>query len=228
MLWIALLLLAALGLASVALRLIYPEDGAAQIEQLRQRILTMVDSTAGQTTARLAELAQFDGRFRAHPVATLLHIVPGGILIALVPIQLSRPIRMRFPSFHRWTGRVLIVVAVITAATALFFGVGMPFGGLGEAIVIAIVAAWFFMSLLRAYIAIRRGDVATHRRWMLRAVAGAIGVSVVRVFGVVVDLTLTPIGLGAADAFVIALWLGWATTIGVTEWWLHHTRPGYE
>ena len=97
--WIALLLLAALGLASVALRLIFPEDGATQIEQLRQRILTMFDSTAGQTTARLAELAQFDGRF-VHPVVTLLHIVPGGILIALVPIQLSRPIRTRFPSFH--------------------------------------------------------------------------------------------------------------------------------
>jgi uncharacterized membrane protein len=224
-LWIALIVLVALALTSVALRWVFPGDAAAQLEPLRQSIFAMAHIPTGSTTARMMELAQFEGRYQANRLATLVHILPGAIFIALALVQLSRPIRSRFPLLHRWTGRFLMTLAIFTGIAALFFGIGMPFGGPAEAIIIAIVAVWFFTSLVRAYIAIRRGDVATHREWMLRAVASAIGVAVVRVVGVAADLTLTPAGLSAADTFVVALWIGWATTIGVCEWWIYHTRP---
>jgi len=38
-------------------------------------------------------------------------------------------------------------------------------------------------------------------------------------------LRQTPIGVRAADAFVIALWIGWTATFAVTEWWIRRTRP---
>ena len=218
-------MLVALGIASVALRWAFPADAAAQVEPLRDHILAMLHRGTGSMAERRIELAQFDGRYQAHLIATLAHIVPGGIFIALLPVQLSRPIRARFPALHRWTGRLLVTLAVVIGAAALFFGVGMPFGGPAEAILIALVAAWFFTALIRAYAAIRRGDVASHREWMLRAVASAISVSVVRVVNVATDLTLTPAGLSAANAFVIALWIGWPATIAVCEWWIRHTRP---
>jgi uncharacterized membrane protein len=224
-LWIALIMLVALGVGSVALRWAYLADAAAQAEPVRDYFLAMVHGSTGSMAQRRIELAQFEGRYQAHLIATLAHVVPGGIFIALLPVQLSRPIRARFPALHRWTGRLLVTLAVAIGAAALFFGVGMPFGGPAEAIMIALVAAWFFTALIRAYAAIRRGDVASHREWMLRTVAVAIGVSVVRVVGVATDLTLTPAGLSAVNAFVVALWIGWPATIAVCEWWIRHTRP---
>ena len=224
-LWIALIMLVALGIVSVALRWAFPADAAAQIEPLRGRIFAMLHRAAGSMAERRSALAQFDGRYQAHPIAVLAHIVPGGIFIALLPVQLARPIRARFPALHRWTGRLLVTLAVAIGAAALSFGVGIPFGGPAEAILVTLIAAWFFTALIRAYAAIRRGDVVSHREWMLRAVAGAISVSVVRVVGVATDLTLTPAGVSAADAFVVALWIGWPATIAVCEWWIRHTRP---
>ena len=225
MFWIALLGLVAIGVVSVFLRWRFPDDAAMQLEGLRQIIVTLLYGGQGTSVARVAEVAEFDARFRDHRVITLVHILAGGAFVALVPLQLSRPIRTRYPAFHRWTGRALIAFAVAGGGTALFFGLGMPFGGPLEAIVIALVGAWLFTSLARAYVAIRRRDVARHREWMLRVVAACIGVTVVRIAGAAADLALTPNGLRAADAFVLALWTGWAATFAVAEWWIRRTRP---
>jgi uncharacterized membrane protein len=223
-LWVLLIGLAALGVVSVALRWAFPDDAALRLEGLREAILAIVHGKQPVPASRFAELAQFDGRFRDHRLMTLGHILAGGAFVLLAPLQLATPIRERFPAVHRWTGRALIVLAVVGGATALFFGLGMPFGGPGEAAAIALVGAWLFTSLARGYLAIRRGDRVRHREWMLRMVGACIGVSVVRVVGVTTDLTLTPNGLGAPDAFVIALWTGWAATFAVTEWWIRRTR----
>lgn len=224
-LWVALILLVALGIASVALRWAFPADAAAQAEPLRDRIFAMLHLATGAMAERRSELARFDGRYQAHPIAVLAHIVPGGIFIALLPVQLSRPIRARFPALHRWTGRLLVTLTVVIGAAALFFGIGMPFAGPAEAILVTLIAAWFFTALIRAYAAIRRGDVASHREWMLRAVAIVVGISVVRVVGAVTDLTLTPAGFSPTSIFVVAIWTGWPATIAVCEWWIRHTRP---
>jgi len=223
-LWVALVSLVALGLVAVGIRWLHPFDAATQMEPLRQRIIAALHGD-GASTAWAADVARFDGQYRAHPLAMLAHIVPSGVFLALLPVQLSRPVRTRFPGLHRWTGRTLIVLGVVSGATALYFGLGMPFGGIGEAIVIALVAAWFFTSILRAWLSIRRGDVAHHREWMLRAVAVAIGVSVVRVVGAPTDLAFTPMGMSPRNVFVLALWLGWLLTAAVTEWWIRRTRP---
>ena len=226
-LWVGLIGLVVLGIASVALRWFFPFAAAAQLEPLRQSILDGVSPGLRPTAQRAAELAHFDGRYGIHLFATLTHILPSGVFLALVPMQLSRPVRTRFPALHRWTGRALMMLAVAIGVSALYFGVGMPFAGLGEALIIVPVSVWFFTAILRAYVSIRRRDVARHREWMLRAVAAAIGVSTVRVVGAIVDVTLTPLGMRPVDAFVVSLWVGWIATLVVTEWWIRRTRPGH-
>ena len=116
-----------------------------------------------------------------------------------------------------------MALGLVTSVTALYFGIATPFGGIAEMVVVVPVGIWFPFSMLRAYRAIRRRDIAAHRRWMLRAVAAPIGVTVIRVVGPIADLTLTPLGVPARDTFVAALWVGWALTFAVTEWWVR--RP---
>jgi uncharacterized membrane protein len=218
LLWGALLFLVALGVAAVVLRLAFLSDAASQLEPLRQAF-------TGQrsTGQRLADLADFDGRFAENRGMTALHVIPGGILLILVPLQLSTAMRNRFAVVHRWNGRLLIAAGILAAITGLYFGTATPFGGIVETAVIVLVGMWFLLLLLRAYRAIKGRDIDLHRRWMLRAIAAPIGVTVVRVVGPIADLALTPLGASARVAFVVSLCIGWTLTFAVTEWWLRRT-----
>src|SRR5687767_15571044 len=163
----ALAALVALGIVSVLLRLMFPTDAAARLEPLREWLV----GPAGTSAERTAEVAQFDAHFYTHRRFTMLHIVPGGLFLALVPLQLSRTVRARFARVHRWNGRFLIATGVTSALIGLYFGVVIPFAGVGESVAVAAVTVWFLAALVRAYAAIRRRDVAMHRAWMLRAIA---------------------------------------------------------
>lgn len=91
-------------------------------------------------------------------------ITLGGLL------QLIAPIRNRFPTFHRWGGRVYIVAAFLASGSALYLLLirGGTVGGVFEHLGIAINA---FLIMICAAVALRyalarRFDV--HRRWALR------------------------------------------------------------
>ena len=66
---------------------------------------------------------------------------------------------------------------------------------------------------------------AVHREWMLRAVAGALGISMVRVVMLPIDVVLTPLGTRPEVLFLHSFWIGWALTIVGAEWWIRRTRP---
>jgi hypothetical protein len=218
---VALAGLVVLGLLSVGFRLMFPDDAATRLEPLRQWIL----GGTGPTPDRVADVAAFDAQFRTHRFITLVHIVPGALFLLFVPLQLSRTVRSRFVAFHRWNGRALLVTGAVSAGAGLYFGIATPFAGLAESIIIVALAGWFGVALTRAYRAIRRRDIEGHREWMLRALAVPIGVTVVRLTGALVDIALTPAGYSARVVFVVALYVGWAASLAVTEWWVRRSRP---
>jgi hypothetical protein len=101
----------------------------------------------------------------------------------------------------------------------------MPFAGPPEAAAIALFGGLFLLALARGFVAIRRRDLATHREWMIRAFAIALGISTVRLLGAVFDLALTPAGVSPAGVFLVSIWLGWLVTLGAAELWIRRTRP---
>ena len=122
----------------------------------------------------------------------------------------------------------MLIVASVSALAGLHFGLSVPFGGAGEAAAVAVVGGWFLITLGRAFRAIRGGDVARHREWMIRAFAVAIGVSTVRVVAVVLDIALAPARIPPRDMFVLSIWIGWAITLLAAERWIVSTRPRAE
>ena len=142
----------------------------------------------------------------------------------MAPFQFWAGLRNRYRRLHRWSGRVLLCVLLASVASALYFGLGVPYAGKSEALLIAVVATLLLTAVGRAFVAIRRGHVARHREWMLRVFAVALGIATARVIGAVLDVALAPVGIRAATAFVLALWLGWGLTVGAAELWIVHTR----
>lgn len=169
-----------------------------------------------------AETRRFVGKFSRYPGTTLLHILPAALFLALAPFQFSRRIRARNIRVHRWSGRLLVAIAIPIGLTGLFFGLFIPFSGAIEASAIAVFGALFLFALARAVIAIRSGDVARHREWMIRMFAVAIGVSTVRLAGIAFALAT---GEGPSVWFGQSVWVGFALTVVAAELWIRGTRP---
>jgi uncharacterized membrane protein len=218
-------LLCALGVAAAAGRSAFPADLTTRLDPFRTRLLASLGRTDPLAHERPEELARFDRPFAAHPRLTLLHVVPGGLFLALAPLQFSARMRSRHLRIHRWAGRALLLAGAASAAPAFYFGLLMPFGGPVEAAAIALFGALFVASLARAFVAVRRGQVDLHREWMIRAFAVAVAISTIRVIGAALDLALVTAGVPPRVGFVIALWAGWIVTVGAAEVWIRRTRP---
>ena len=223
--WSVVIGLVLIGVAAAIARALFPTDLITYAEPFRTRVLASLQITDPFAADRPAELLRVDGRFAAHPFLTLLHVVPGGILLLFAPLQFSSRVRNRHRQLHRWSGRVLMVAGIVAVAPALFFGVIIPYGGTGEAVAIVVIAGLFLLALCTAFIAIRRHQVARHREWMIRAFALALAISSVRVVASMLDAALTPAGFRPPVIFVISIWTGWMLTLGAAEVWIRYTRP---
>lgn len=160
-----------------------------------------------------------------HPWPAALHIVPGVIFLLGAPLQLSARFRRKHLTFHRRLGRVLIPAGMVAAIFALAVGLTHPFDGLVEALATVVFGLWFLACLSVAFVAIRRRDIARHRRWMIRAFAVAIGIAGIRVwviiFGAIQSAVTETIAMSPQlGTYGIAFWLGFSSTVIAGEWWL--------
>ena len=113
----------------------------------------------------------------------------------------------------------------VSLLPGLFFGLVMPFGGRAEAVAIVAIGITFLHAMASAFLAIRRGDVARHREWMIRMLAIALSISSVRVVGGPIAFLLMRYGVSLSDMFALLVWAGWLLTVGGAECWIRYTRP---
>ncbi len=213
-LWVAVILLVTVGVVAAVGRATFPGDLTIRAEPSRLELMRALERGDPLLAERPAELERIDRRFRRYSFMTVLHVVAGGLFLVLATLQFSARIRSRHLTLHRWSGRLLALMAIPTALSGLFFGVLMPYGGWVEAAAIALFGGLFLVALGKAIVAIRRGQVARHREWMIRAFAVGIGISTVRVVGAAVDITLTPAGMGPRVLFVFSVLDGMAAHRG--------------
>lgn len=170
----------------------------------------------------------FSVRYVAHPWVAYLHIAPGAIFLLLAPLQLLARIRRRHYTAHRRRGRGLVVCGMASGVLALALGVGYAWGGAVEAAATVVFGLWFLLCLLLAVLAIRRGSVSQHRRWMVRAFAVALGIGTIRVWvglftGLFLATSRAPDTLPDPATFALAFWLGLGMHVAGGEWWLRRT-----
>ncbi len=164
----------------------------------------------------------YDRRFVEHPWLAYLHIVPGILYLVGAPLQLSRRFRTRHYTVHRRLGRVLLSLALLSGVFAIAFGVPFAFGGSWEAAATFVFGVWFLACLMLAFRAIRRDEVAQHRRWMIRAFAIGVGVGTIRIW---IGLFQATGLLSFQDSFPVAFWISFALHVAAAEWWLRRTPP---
>lgn len=103
-------------------------------------------------------------------VALYLHVGFAVLALLLSPVQLSPGVRARAPRLHRVVGRTVLAAIAVAGSAGLVIA---PFtrAGVAGALGLATLAVLWVTFAAAALLAIRRRDVAAHRRWAVRAFA---------------------------------------------------------
>jgi uncharacterized membrane protein len=163
--------------------------------------------------------------FSRFPAIVAVHVVLGGVYLALAPFQFVRRIRSRHLAYHRRVGRLLVSIGVVVGATAMFMGLVIPFSGWGERVIIGLFGSLFLFALLKGFDHVRAGTVALHREWMIRAFAIALAVSTIRLIYIPALLIVDD----PTDAQNALLWdasfaVAFVVNTSVAELWIRATR----
>lgn len=168
-----------------------------------------------------AEVTEANARFFAAPVPVLLHIVGATVFCLVGAFQFVPSLRGRRSRWHRLSGRVVVPCGLLAAVTALWMTLFYPHGPADSYLLSAfriVFGALMLAALLLGLAAIRRRDFTTHRAWMIRAYAVAIGA------GTQV-LTLGPwmaiAGPPGKLAHALLMAAGWVINLAVAE---HYIR----
>lgn len=163
------------------------------------------------------ELIPADSRFAASPVPVVVHILSAIVYSVLGAFQFSTGRRRRRPGCHRAAGRLLVVLGLAVALSALWLTQFYPpaEGRSGELLHVFRLLAGTAMalSIVLGIAAIRRRDVARHRAWMSRAYALALGAGTQ-----VITLGIGEPVFGSGElSTALLMGAGWGINVGVAE-----------
>jgi len=169
--------------------------------------------------------AEFDQVLLSNREATLIHISLGLLYLLLAPFQFSSGLRLRRPGLHRTMGRVTLVIGLATGASALLMAYHTTIGGVNETAAILLFDLLFVASLAMGWREIRRGAVAAHREWMIRAFAIGLVVGTIRPIVALFFIASRFNGLQPHEFFGTAFWIGFALHLIAAQLWIDWSRP---
>ena len=183
----------------------------------RRAVLAIITLQQG-----IPEIDPFNQRYIDHPWMTLLHTVPGILFGILGPLQFIPAIRKHAARIHRMSGRIYLLVMLISGTTAVAIVFVFPvWGMLVNRFLMATLGIWMILSLCNAFLHVRACRFDQHREWMIRGFTAGLAIGL---FRLVLDDFLLPreIELTTAWNWSIAISLPIAFVAG--ELWIWATR----
>jgi uncharacterized membrane protein len=158
--------------------------------------------------------------FRLNPITIHAHAFAAGLALLLGPWQFSNRLRARRPALHRWIGRVYLVAGIGVGGVSGLALARMAQGGWVAQLGFACLALAWLCTGVCGYLAIRRGERAEHRRWMVRNHALTLAAVSLRIY---LPLALAN-GMRFEDVYPVIAWLCWVPNLAIAQWWLNR-RP---
>jgi len=165
------------------------------------------------------EITVANARFFASPLPVVVHIVSSSLFAILGAFQFSTAFRRHWPRWHRVAGRLLVLCGLLVGLSGIWMALFYYPRPVGDGDFLAALRLLFgsamIGSIVRSFIAIRRGDVRGHRAWMMRGYAIGLGAgtqTLTLMFGEMIA--------GKPDELSRALLMGlaWMINLVVAEW----------
>ncbi len=182
--------------------------------------LVVIPALAG--ALRIIELAggphilPANERMTASPVPVVIHVLAAVPYCVVGAFQFAGPLRGAYPGWHRSAGRVSILCGLAVALSGLWMTLGyaqQPGTGVLAVIFRVGFGSALAAALILGYVAIRRGAVATHRAWMMRAYAIALAAGT-QTFTLAVGPAVFGSGAVTKD---LSLGAGWLINVVLVE-----------
>ncbi|MFT7111403.1 MAG: putative membrane protein [Porticoccaceae bacterium] len=202
---------------------------AVAMTSLIGRAIFLIDAHAIENLVPEEQFNPFDIRYYQQTIATILHLLPGFLIVILGPLQFIPMVRKRWVNFHRWSGRVYILCGVTGAVTGFLIGGLNPFGGIDGTGFNEAMSTWFLSlyvlyCLFKAYSSIRKRQFGAHREWMIRSFAIMIAIATERVM---LGTLLATTSIDFAVLFGATFWMAGVSNVVAGEIWIQLTRtPG--
>ena len=165
-------------------------------------------------------------------VGLFVHAFSGGIALLIGPFQFLDGFRKRRQNIHRWMGRIYLVSILIGGLSAFIIAPGMISGLVGEVGLLSLAVLWLWTGW-NAYSSIRKGDVKSHREWMIRSFALTFAAATLRLWLGTLIATQLPFlqtkYAGDFDAlfvevYRVVMWLCWVPNIIIAEMIIQRRR----
>ncbi len=160
------------------------------------------------------ELYAFDA-FELHPIGLYSHILASSIALLLGPFQflpLSR--QKKYVKWHRWMGRLYLGGGILIGGVSGLYMSLFAHGGLINILGFGTLAILWLATGAMAYMSIRRGDVKTHRQWMIRNFALTFAAVTLRLWLPI----LTAMAQDFNTGYQMVSWVAWVPNLLVAEW----------
>ncbi|AOE48776.1 DUF2306 domain-containing protein [Kangiella sediminilitoris] len=152
--------------------------------------------------------------FEVQPIGIYSHIFASAVALTLGPFQFSTMIRQRYTKLHRWVGRAYLAIGVLVGGLSGLYMAFFAYGGIIPKVGFATLAVIWLYTGLKAYIAIRRGNIGEHRKWMIRNFSLTFAAVMLRIY-----LPLSMIaGIEFTLAYAVIAWICWVPNLVLAEW----------
>lgn len=143
----------------------------------------------------------------------MTHVIAAPIALAIAVLQFLPRLRARRPGLHRWTGRVYATAILFGGVSGLllaYTALDRPVAAAGFAL---LAVMWLGITARAVWLA-RAGQIAAHRRWMIRSFALTFAAVTLRLQLPV----LFGLGMEYPEASNIIAWSCWVPNLLVAEW----------
>ena len=136
------------------------------------------------------------------------HIILGGVSLLIGWPQFLTRFRQRRPLSHQWIGKAYILSVLLSSIAGIYIAFYATGGIISSLGFICLGVIWFY-STVRAYLAIRKGQVDRHRKMMIYSYAACFSAVTLRIY---LPL-LTFLFHDFVKAYLVVAWLCWIPNI---------------
>ena len=150
----------------------------------------------------------------------LIHATAAATALLVGVVQLLPAVRTRWPTFHRWIGRIYFLGCLAGGVSGLILSAGVSAGPIAAAGFGTLGLLWIFVTTL-GWLAARRHSWSRHRRWMIRSYALTFAAVTLRLYLPVAVIAAIH-GYDFMVAYRAIAWLAWVPNAVLAELYLRH------
>jgi CubicO group peptidase (beta-lactamase class C family)/uncharacterized membrane protein len=142
-----------------------------------------------------------------YKISFYIHIAFGGIALLVGWLQFSKKLREKYLKLHRTIGKIYVTSVLISGPFAFYIGF-FVYGGIPTQIGFTLGALFWIAFTYIGYSAIRKGNVAKHKEYMMYSYAGTFAAVTLRLW-----LPMLMAFMSFKVAYGISVWLSWIPNV---------------